>query len=110
LLEGTQESPGLNLADAVLSLLIDENGASNASMRFNSAVSEGALMFWKGHGRNLLNSVGAANVSARDVIGEWLVTEQPDRQTLLEIYETIPAEAVERALLDDFASELTQVI
>jgi ATP-dependent DNA helicase RecQ len=110
LLEGTQESPGLNLADAVLSLLLDENGASNASMRFSSAVTDGALMFWKGYGRNLLNSVGGANVFARDVIGEWLVTEQPDRQTLLDIYETIPAEAVKRALFDDFAAELTQVI
>jgi ATP-dependent DNA helicase RecQ len=110
LLEGTQESPGLNLSAAFLLLLTDEHAATEAKMRFDSAVPDGALSFWNGQGRSILGRVASVNPTLRDTIGEWLVMDAPDRQTLVEIHETIPAEAVERALLDDFASELTQVI
>jgi ATP-dependent DNA helicase RecQ len=45
LLEGTQESPGLNLAAAMLSLLIDDSSTSDAEMRFHAAATEGAVEF-----------------------------------------------------------------
>ena len=110
LLEGTQESPGLNLSAAFLLLITDEKAAMEAKMRFDSAVKEGVLAFWEGQGRSILASVASANPTACDTIGEWLVREAPDRQTLLEIRETIPAESVEHALFDNFASGLAQVI
>jgi ATP-dependent DNA helicase RecQ len=110
LLEGTQESPGLNLSAAFLLLITDEKAAMEAKMRFDSAVKEGALAFWEGQGRSILASVASANPTACDTIGEWLVREAPDRQTLIEIRETIPAQSVEHALFDNFASELAQVI
>jgi ATP-dependent DNA helicase RecQ len=110
LLEGTQESPGLNLAAAVLSLLTDNSSASDAEMRFHAAITEGAVAFWRGHGHSLLTRVASANIAARDEIGEWLTRDAPDRQTLLEIHESIPAQAVERALFDDLAADLAQTI
>jgi len=110
LLEGTQESPGLNLAAAMLSLLIDDSSTSDAEMRFHAAVTEGAVEFWRGHGNSLLNRVASANATARDAIGEWLTRDKPDRQTLLEIQETIPAKSIEGALFDDLVAELSQTI
>lgn len=110
LLEGTQESPGLNLAAAMLSLLIEDSSTSDAEMRFHTAATEGAVEFWRGHGNSLLTRVASANVTARDAIGEWLTRDKPDRQTLLEIQETIPAKSIEGALFDDFAAELSQTI
>lgn len=110
LLEGTQESPGLNLAAAILFLLTDYSSTSDAEMRFDAAVTEGAVAFWCGHGNSLLTRAASANISARDVIGEWLIRDSPDRQTLLKIQETIPAKAIEGALFDDLASELSQAI
>lgn len=110
LLEGTQESPGLNLAAAILSLLIDDSSTSDAEMRFHAAVNEGAVEFWRGHGNSLLNRVASANTTARDAIGEWLIRDKPDRQTLLKIQETIAAKSIEGALFDDLAAELSQTI
>jgi ATP-dependent DNA helicase RecQ len=110
LLEGTQESPGLNLAAAILFLLTDYSSTSDAEMRFDAAVTEGAVAFWCGYGNSLLTRVASANISARDVIGEWLIRDSPDRQTLLKIQETIPAKAIEGALFDDLAAELRQII
>ena len=110
LLEGTQDSSGLNLAAAILSLLSDETSTSDAEMRFHAAVTEGAFEFWRGHGNSLLNRVASANIFARDVIGEWLIRDTPDRQALLKIQETIPAKAIELALFDDLAAELSQTI
>lgn len=79
-------------------------------MRFDAAIPEGALAFWLQQGGSLLNHVASANRVACEVIGEWLAQETSDRQTLLEIYDTIPAKAVEQALLDCFATELSQAI
>lgn len=110
LLEGTQESPGLNLAAAILSLLIDDSSTLDAEMRFHAAVTEGAVEFWRRHGNSLLTRVASANATARDAIGEWLTRDKPDRQTLLEIQETIPAKSIEGALFDDLAAELFQTI
>ena len=110
LIEGTQESPGLNISAAFLLLMSDQQAAKEAKMRFNSAFPEGALVFWEGQGRSILARVASASPVARDTVGEWLVQEAPDRQILLEIHKTIPAAAVERALFNDLASELAQVI
>jgi hypothetical protein len=93
LLEGTQESPGLNLGAAVLSLMVEDRSATEARMRFDAAIPEGALAFWLQQGGSLLNHVASANRVACEVIGEWLAQETSDRQTLLEIYDTIPAKA-----------------
>lgn len=110
LLEGTQESPGLNLAAAMLSLLINDGSTVDAQMRFHAAVTEGAIEFWRGHGKGLLTRVASTNTTARDAIGEWIIRDKPDQQTLLEIQETIPAKAIEGALFDNLAAELSQTI
>lgn len=110
LLEGTQASQGLNLAAAVLVLLTEDTPDKEARLRFDAARTGGVLLYWQGHGRTLLNLVASANPVAREVIGKWLTEEKPDRQTLLEIYNAIPARAVEVALFDDLASVLADTI
>ena len=110
LLEGTQESRGLNLTAAMLLLMTNEKAGLEAKMRFEAAVPNGALEFLSGPGRSILIQAASYSQAARDTIGSWLVEESASRQTLLEIYENIPAEAVEIALLEEFASELTNVV
>lgn len=110
LLEGTQESRGLNLTAALLLLMTNEKANIEAKMRFEAALPDGALNFFSGHGRSILRKVGSHSKVACDTVGRWLVEESPGRETLLEIYDDIPAEAVENALLEDLASELANVV
>jgi ATP-dependent DNA helicase RecQ len=111
LLEGTQDSPGLNLAAASLLLLTEDAPGIEARQRFRAAVPKGALFLWhEGGGRKLLALVASSGPLAREMIGEWLVEEKPDRQQLLAIHETIPARAVEAALLDELAAEMALTI
>ncbi|MCX7567138.1 DEAD/DEAH box helicase [Sulfitobacter sp. F26169L] len=110
LLEGTQESPGLNLASAFLHLITERTPGSEATMRFRAAVPKGALFLWNGPGRDLLAKVASSSTAASDIIGAWLVEGKPERQQLLEIHEAIPARSVEAALLNEMASELALAI
>ena len=79
-------------------------------MRFEAALPNGALNFFSGHGRSILRKVASHSKVACDTMGRWLVEESPNRETLLEIYDDISAEAVENALLEDLASELANVV
>lgn len=110
LLEGTQDNPGLNLGAAVLSLLVDENPAAEARVRFEASGAGSILAFWRGRGRELVGRVASANPVAQEVIGGWLVSASPDRKTLLKIYEDIPAQDVAIALFDDLAAELAETV
>ena len=110
LLEGTQNSQGLNLAASMLLLLTDQEARREAYARFNSAVNEGILEFWQGEGRNLINLVSATDAKARDSLGEWLLRCNPDRDTLLRLFEDIPAPSIGRILFDDFSSEISKAI
>lgn len=110
LLEGTQESPGLNLASACFHLLTEKAPGPETKMRLRTAVPKGALVFWNGAGRGLLSQLASSSTTARDIIGTWLVEDKPERQQLLEIHDAIPAPSVEAALLNEMANELAQAI
>jgi ATP-dependent DNA helicase RecQ len=110
LLEGTQDSPGLNVAAAILALLTEDSPESLARLRFDAARTGGALNYWLGPGRSLLTLVASGNPIAREVIGTWLLQDGPDRQTLLAVYDAIPARAVEVALFDDFAAAVDATV
>ena len=110
LLEGTQDSKGLNLGAAILLLLTNTEAALEAENRFNSAVGDGALEFWNSFGQGLLNKVASLDDHACDMIGEWLMRFSPGRRALIGIQKGIPAKAVEEALFIDLASELTAII
>lgn len=111
LLEGTQDSPGLNLAAASLLLATEDKPGAEAAMRFRSAVPEGTLGFWrKPGGEDLLGLLSTSSAAARDLIGDWLISEKPNRAELLDIYELIQARSIEAALFEELASELAEVI
>ena len=111
LLEGTQDSPGLNLAAASLLLLTEDRPGAEAAMRFRLAAPEGALGFWRDlGGRDLLTLISTSGPAARDLIGEWLIADQPNRSELLAIQERIPARVIEAALFQELAAELADVI
>jgi len=111
LLEGTQDSPGLNLAAASLLLLTEDKPGAEALMRFRAAATEGALGFWRGEGgKALLGLLATSSVPARDLIGDWLLAEKPNRAELLDIQAQIPAHAIEAVLFKELASELAEAI
>lgn len=110
LLEGTQDNPGLNLASFCFQLVTEVQPGQEARMRFRAAVPNGPLSFWMGPGRKLFARIASISPVGRDIIGKWLIEDQPDRQTLLEIYEAIPAPAVHKALLDEFATDLALIV
>jgi ATP-dependent DNA helicase RecQ len=111
LLEGTQDSPGLNLAAASLLLLTEDKPGAEATMRFRAAATEGALGFRRSEGgKALLGLLATSSVPARDLIGDWLLAENPNRDELLDIQEQIPAHAIEAALFKELASELAETI
>lgn len=111
LLEGTQDSPGLNLAAASLLLLTEDKPSAEAAMRFRLAIPEGALEFWRDPGgKDLLRLISTSGAAARDLVGEWLIADQPNRHELLAIQEDIPARAIEAALFQELAAELAEVI
>lgn len=115
LLEGTQDSPGLNLAASCLLLLAEDGPNAEASIRFMAAEPSGALPFWCGRGKSLFSLVASGSPSARDEICEWLLREAPDCKQLLEMHETItyenaPAVAVEAALFDKLAANLAEIV
>ena len=97
LLEGTQDSPGLNLAAACLLLLTEDVPGAEAQQRFLAAEPKGALSFWcDGSGKRLLKLVASSSPTIRDIIGEWLLEGKPDRQQLLAIHEDITSSAPRR--------------
>jgi ATP-dependent DNA helicase RecQ len=110
LLEGTQNSDGLNLSASMLLLLTDQEAHREAETRFNSAVSEGVLEFWKGCGRSLINLVASTDAEACDTLGEWLLRCNPDRDTMVELFEDIPADSIGRVLFDELSSEINKAI
>lgn len=110
LLEGTQESPGLNLAAACFHLLAEKNPGTEARMRFAAAIPVGALAFWRNQGKPLLATVASSSPDACDAIGEWLMEDQPTREDLLQIHESIPARAVKEALFRELATEIAEVM
>lgn len=110
LLEGTQDSPGLNLAAAMLSLLTDDTSGGEAHMRFMAAEPKGALHFWTMNGRKLLSLVAEHGEAPRELIAGWLLQGEPSRQQLLSIYESLPSRAFEVALFNEIANELNEVL
>lgn len=110
LLEGTQESRGLNLAAACLQLLTEQASTNEASRRFRQAVPDDVLSFWHGAGGLLLSRVGRANASAGETIGGWLLNEKPARHELLAIHNALPAKVIEAALFHEVAAELAQIL
>ncbi len=110
LLEGTQDSPGLNLAAFLFSLLNDEKSGAEAEMRLNAALPDGVLKFWETSGSKLLSLVASHDASVCDLIGEWLVEDSPSRSQLLAIHDSIPARAIETELFLELARELDTVM
>jgi len=110
LIEGTQESPGLNLAAACFHLLVENNRGAEARMRFAAAIPMGALAFWRDNGKALLTTLASSGPDACDAIGEWLMEGQPSRQDLLQIHGLIPARAVKEALIKELAAELADAM
>lgn len=111
LLEGTQDSPGLNLAAASLLLLTEDNPGTEASLRFQAAEPNGALAFWRANrGRDFLAVLGSANPLACNLIGEWLVAGEPDRIELMAIHDELPAHAIKAALFKELAADLAEAI
>ena len=111
LLEGTQDSPGLNLAAACLLLLTEDVPGTEAQQRFLAAEPKGVLFFWcDGSGKRLLKLVASSSPTIQDIIGEWLLEGKPDRQQLLAIHEDIPAHPVKAKLFVEFAADLAQTI
>jgi hypothetical protein len=91
-------------------LLTDQEAHREAETRFNSAVSEGVLEFWKGCGRSLLNLVASTDAEACDTLGEWLLRCNPDRDTMVQLFEDIPADSIGRVLFDELSSEINKAI
>ncbi|ATF92763.1 DEAD/DEAH box helicase [Cedecea neteri] len=110
LLEGTQESPGLNLAAACLQLLNETDSDTETRMRFQQAVPEGVLHFWEEDGHTLLAKVAASNAYARETVARWLLEANPTRHQLLSIHKELPVAAIKSALFRDVADELAQII
>ncbi len=110
LLEGTQESAGLNLAASCLQLMTEKKDSAQAEARFRAAVPNGIMNFWNGSGRELLVTVASSTSLATETIGEWLVRENLSRQQLVDIYKEIPAIAVESVLFKEMAVELENAI
>lgn len=110
LLEGTRESPGLNLAAACLDILVDETGTQNAEDRLRSALPKSLLQFWSSDGRELLTFLASINEAIGERLGAWLLKDQPSRDELLEIYKKLPVKPVGEQLFHEIANELNLAI
>lgn len=110
LLEGTQENRGLNFAAGCLQLMSDNHPGPEARMRLMAAVPEGALSLWNGKGRQMLSLVASSGEVAGEVVGDWLLQDRPDRETLLEIYRLIPASGIGTALFGFMATDMAATI
>lgn len=110
LLEGTQDSPGLNLAAASLLLLTEDRPSHEASLRFQAAIPEGAAVFWqKPEGRRLLTRLASANPGAKTLIGEWIVKSKPTRETLLQVHDAFAVPSVEAELFKEISADLAEI-
>lgn len=112
LLEGTQDSPGINLAAAFVLVLLDDNNETEASFRFRRAVGEGGALklFSSENGKRLLERVTLGNSAALETVGGWLLEDNPTTSELLEIYENLPAEVIGRRLFSKVSEALDMVV
>ncbi|AML52830.1 DEAD/DEAH box helicase [Falsihalocynthiibacter arcticus] len=109
-LEGTNESPGLNLAAASLNIVGEGLLVGDAGKRLENALPNGVLSFWNGSGRSLLNLLASGSSSSQELIGELLVADSPETEELINIYDDLPAQAVEKELYIRLADKLAAII
>jgi len=110
LLEGTRESPGLNLASACLDILVNDAAAQDAEDRLRSALPKSLLEFWSSDGYELLTFLASTNVEIGERIGSWLLKDRPTREKLLDIYRKLPVKPVGEQLFHEIANELNLAI
>jgi len=110
LLEGTRESPGLNLADGILRSLTTNSDNVIAQRSIRLALPDGLLGFWKTDGRNLIAEISRNNTHAREALGRWLVDEKPNRDELLEYHNSTKSEVVGLELFDQISDELEELL
>jgi hypothetical protein len=110
-MESQDDRYGNPESDQARHALTEDKPGAEAAMRFRAAATDGALGFWHSEGgKAVLGLLATSSVSARDLIGDWLLAENPDRAELLDIQEQIPARAIEVALFKELASELAEAI
>jgi len=110
LLEGTRDSPGLNLADGILRAVTMDTDSAIARRSLLLALPNGLLDYWRIEGRNLFTVISKNNEYARDNLGRWLLEEEPEREELLAYYSETKSIPVGLKLLDKLSCELENVI
>jgi len=110
LLEGTRESPGLNLADGILRVLTTSDNRAIAQRSLLAALPKGLLAYWNGDGRSLLTVISRNNEYARDALGKWLLDEQPCREDLLAYYSETQSVPVGLELMGQVSGDLEEVL